>query len=555
MEKLSKSENDKLKKLFDQVEDLQSRISRLEEQNEIILSGNLVTTEGFEQDTEAWNGFSNGRENESIESRLGENGMAWLGNIVLLFGIIFLLQMLGNQGLKLISAVAGIVAVGGVYLLGKTLSKNHPLMSKLFTYNGHFLLFYVIMRLHFISAEPLIKSTAPGLILVLVMIGGIIYTSYRNKSQLLASIALLMLVTLAIFSNSTHITLSLMVVIAILSVYLALRLGWWNVLILSVFLVYSTFLMWLVNNPIVNHSLEVVSNHQYSHLYLFGFALIYSGLALLKSNDKIEDYILNRVIIINSTWFTLTMSLVIIAFFSTNYVFLLGLISVFCLVYSIILQSRGDWKHISALYALYSFVVLSVTISVIYKLPLAFLLLSIQSLLVVSMALWFRSKFIVIMNTVLFICILLAYLLFNESINSINFAFAAVALTTARVMNWKKKRLEIQTELIRNLYLFAGFIMTLISLYKAVPAKFITLSWTLSALLFFILSILLSNVKYRWLAITTMIVTAIYLFMFDMKNISIGIRIVALLFLAIISLGISIYYTRRTKIKEAEGEG
>jgi len=552
MEKSSKSDNENLKKLFDKVEDLQSRILRLEGQNERILSGNLVAAEDPGQNQEVWNDFGIGRENESIEDRIGENGMAWLGNIVLLFGIIFLLQLLTNQGLKIVSELAGIVAVGGVYFLGKSLKKNHPLMSNLFIYNGHFLLFFVIMRLHFISADPIIKSMPFGLILVLIMISSILYTSYRNKSQLLASIAILMVVTLAIFSNSTHVMLSLMVATAVLSLFLAIRLGWWSTLIFSIFLVYLCYLMWLVNNPIINHSLEVVSKHQFSHFYLFGFALIYSSLGLLKSNGIIEDYVLKRAIIINSIGFTLTMSLVILAFFSENYVVFLCLIAVFCLAYSIILQSRGDWKHISALYALYSFVVLSVTVSVIYKFPLAFLLLSIQSLLVVSMALWFRSKFIVIMNAVLFICILIAYLLFNESINSINFAFAAVALITARVLNWKKKRLEIQTELIRNLYLFSGFVMTLISLYKAVPAKFVTLSWTLSALLFFILSILLSNVKYRWLAIATMIVTTFYLFMFDMKNISIGIRVVALLFLAIISLGISIYYTRRTKLKDGE---
>lgn len=553
MENSSKPENENLKNLFDQVNDLQSRVTKLEGLTGQIKEGSFqLTDEHGEQSPELRKAYSEEEENELMESKIGEHGMAWLGNIVLLFGIIFIIQLLSNQGLKIVSVLAGFGAVAGVYLLGKELKKNHPLMSQLFNYNGHFLFFYVIMRLHFITTDPLIKSMPIGLILALLMIGSLLYISYRNKSQLLSAIAFLMVVTLAIFSNSTHIMLSLMVALAILSSFLAIRLGWWNILILSIFLVYSIYLMWLMNNPIITKSLEAVSGHQYSHLYLFGFGLIYSSLGLLKSNEKITESVLNRAIIINSIGFSLTMSLVIITFFSENYVPLLGIISAFCLAYSIILQSRGDWKHVSALYALYSFVVLSATVSVYFKFPQAFMLLSLQSLLVVSMALWFRSRFIVIMNIVLFACILIAYLLLNESINSANFTFAIVALVSARIVNWKKKRLEIQTELIRNIYLFSGFIMTLISLYKAVPPKFVTLSWTLSALLFFILSILLSNVKYRWLAISTMIVTAIYLFMFDMKNISIGIRIVALLFLAIISLGISIYYTRRSKIKESE---
>jgi len=158
------------------------------------------------------------------------------------------------------------------------------------------------------------------------------------------------------------------------------------------------------------------------------------------------------------------------------------------------------------------------------------------------------------MNATLFIGLLIAALFIGEPVNSVNFAFALVALITARVLNWKKERLEIQTELIRNIYLLAGFIMTLISLYHALPDKYITLSWTLSALLFFVLSIFLSNVKYRWMAIAAMIVTAFHLFIFDLKHIGIGYRIIALLFLAVISLGISIFYSRRMKERKEDGE-
>jgi len=94
--------------------------------------------------------------------------------------------------------------------------------------------------------------------------------------------------------------------------------------------------------------------------------------------------------------------------------------------------------------------------------------------------------------------------------------------------------------------------MVLYSLHESVPPHFVTLSWALSAMLFFILSVLIRNIKYRWLAILTMIVTVFYLFIVDLKNISLGYRIVALLFISIISLGISIFYTRRIKSKGEE---
>ena len=240
------------------------------------------------------------------------------------------------------------------------------------------------------------------------------------------------------------------------------------------------------------------------------------------------------------------------AFFTDDYFLYFGLIAAFCMGYSILLQARGTWKIVAAIYAIYSFVSLSISIAGIYNFPLAFFLLSIQSLLVISMALWFRSRFIVIMNTILFIGLLIAYLATADSLTMINFSFAVVALVTARVMNWKKKRLELRTELIRNIYLFIGSIMILYSLHHAVPAQFVTLSWTLSALLFFVLSVWIKNIKYRWLAIITMVITVFYLFIVDLKSISLGYRIVALLFISIISLGISIFYNKRLKSKDGD---
>ena len=44
-----------------------------------------------------------------------------------------------------------------------------------------------------------------------------------------------------------------------------------------------------------------------------------------------------------------------------------------------------------------------------------------------------------------------------------------------------------------------------------------------------------------------MLVTVFYLFIVDLKNISLGYRIIALMFIALIALGISIFYSRRQK--------
>jgi len=92
--------------------------------------------------------------------------------------------------------------------------------------------------------------------------------------------------------------------------------------------------------------------------------------------------------------------------------------------------------------------------------------------------------------------------------------------------------------------------MVLYALVHAVPKQFVTFSWTMAALLYFLISILLKNIKYRYMALGTMISAAIYLFIVDLARIEIIFRVLALLFLAAISIGISMYYSNRTKMKE-----
>ena len=89
--------------------------------------------------------------------------------------------------------------------------------------------------------------------------------------------------------------------------------------------------------------------------------------------------------------------------------------------------------------------------------------------------------------------------------------------------------------------------MVLYALYHGIPKQFVTLSWTVAALLYFLLSFLLKNIKYRYMALGTMIIATIYLFIIDLASIEIIYRVLALLFLAVASIGISIYYSNRVK--------
>jgi hypothetical protein len=552
MDSPSGQQQSDFEKLNQRISELEKRLARLEAgavepgHGPVIRFSREIDT-GEEESEGTRTGHS-----ESVEFRIGEYGMAWLGNIVLLFGILFLTQFLRSREQEVFSVVLGLAAVAGIYMAGYLTRNSYTYLSRLFGFNGHILLFMIAMQIYLLPGNRLINNAILGEGIVIAVILALIYLAFRKQSQVLAVIVWIMAAIAAIASNSTHLMLSLMVGIAWTALFFTARFNWWTGLIISIILVYFTFLIWILGDPFVSHSAGIISAHQYSYLYLFACAMAYTLLTLLPKSDRFKERVLNGAIMLNGLGFSTILVISVLAFFSDNYFILFGLIAACCMGFSIWLQFRGTWERITAFYAIYSFIALSICIAGAYHFPLAFLLLSIQSLLVVSLALWFRSRFIVVMNTILVVGLLITYLALGDTLNSINFAFALVALVTARVLNWKKKRLEIRTELIRNIYLLAGSAMVLFSLHEAVPPHFVSLSWTLSAVVFFILSVLLKNMKYRWLAIATMVVTVFYVFIVDLKSISLGYRIVALMFISIISLGISIFYSRRLRDKKEE---
>jgi hypothetical protein len=485
-----------------------------------------------------------------LESHIGEYGLAWLGNIVLFFGITFFVQYLQVSGFKVISPILGFASMAGIFVLAHYLRNSNPYMAKIFNLNSYLLFFYVTLKLHFFTDNPIISNKALGLILLLVATGILLFISMRKKYAVLAGLSLILLVVTAVLSDSTHVILSLVTLVSIIAIILLYRFGWIRLVFLSIFLVYFTNLLWMIGNPMMGHQIQTITYHHSGFIYLFFISAIFSLIALMPK--KVEFYTDNSIIgsvIFNGLGFTFLITLFILSFFKENYILLTGSIALYCLVYSIILQIRSNWKITAGLYALFGFVTLSVTMYGIYDFPRAYFSLAIQSLLVVSMAIWFRSKFIVIMNSILFIILLMIYLSTSDQGNSMNISFSIVALATARILNWKKERLTIRTELIRNFYLVTAFLMVLYTLYHLIPNQYITLSWTVAAVIYFLTSLILKNVKYRYMALANMIAAALFLFIVDLARIELVYRVIALLFLAIISIGLSFYYFKKVKKK------
>ena len=489
-------------------------------------------------------------EEKGFESRIGGLGLALLGNFVLLFAIIFFTEYVITLGHSLLSLILGVFSVGTIILISDYFKKSNSNLSLLLNINSQVILFYEVLRMHFFTANPLIPNKFIALIIMLLIITVQIYSSVQKKSQISGFLAVIFMLFTGIASDATHIMLPLITMAAAAASFCFYKYNWHSLLIISIILVYITYLMWLFGNPLMGHPMEILGTHNYGHFYLFALGGCFSLLPLLRKNDGTIDDLLISVIIMNGVFFTILLTLISTKFFSESYVGLFSVITISCLIYSVILKSVSEWKFASAFYALYGFLAMSISLYGLVGIPEVYLLLSVQSLIVVAMALWFRNRLIIIMNTILFITILLIYLFSSKPVNGVDISFALVPLVSARIINWKKERLNIKTELIRNVYLIEGFVMVLYALYHGLPNQLVTLSWTVAALLYFFLSFLLKNKKYRYMALGTMICATIYLFLIDLARIDIVYRVLAFLFLAIVSIGISIYYSNRFKRSE-----
>jgi hypothetical protein len=538
-----------LEKIERRLKSLETRLAQLESAFVIPVSEKMKSSEEYVQTPEQLFNSQNITEEEEkgLESQIGQFGLAWLGNIVLLFGIIFLTQYLMIQKYRFISVILGYLAALSIYFISNYLKKTNVHLSFIFKMNAQVLLFYLTLRLHFFSAAPILSNKTISVLLLFFLIGLLAYLSIRDKSQGFASLFMIFALTTGIVCDAALFILPLIALATCGAVYYYYRFRWAPLLIVTIILSYISAFIWLLGNPVIGHPMKLIAEQHSGVIYFLGLGAVFSTTLLFRNKDKSEDDFLTGVTLVNGILYSILLIFIVLGFYSKNYVVLFSGLTLCCLVYSIVLHSRYDWNFASAFYALYGFMAMSIAFHGLLGFPRVYLLLAVQSLVVVSMALWFRNRLIVVMNSILFLMILLTYLISSKSINEVNYSFTLISLVSAGIINWKKSRLQIKTDMLRNLYMFEGFFMMLIALLHAVPKQFVTFSWTMAALFYFLISLLLKNIKFRYMALGTMICSAFYLFIIDLERIELIYRVLALLFLAAISIGISIYYTNRGK--------
>ncbi len=545
----SKNSNEVInRQINEKLNTLESRISRIEAKLRYISPQEAYERE---EDEDYRNVKIKKPEDSAIESNLVEYGLSWLSTIVFIFGIIFLMSYIRNIGYPILAALTGYLASFSLFIFTHLFRNSLSHIIKFLNTSGLLLVYIVTLRLHFFTTEPLIGSEVLSMILLLISLGAIVWYAIRRKSEFLAFLSTLLVLISGVVSDSTYITLSFIATAAGLSLIYFIKFMWWRQLITTMFLVYISHLIWLLGNPFMGHTMKIVESHQYNIIFLFLFGLIFSSTIVITKKDKVTDNVLGLISILNAINFSLLILLLTVVFYKENYTVIFSSIAFLCLIFSVFLKYRGERSFAPAFYACFGFMALSVSIYGFASLPDSYYWLALQSLIVVSMALWFRSRIIVVVNTLLYTIILIIYLMSSPSSDSINFIFVIVALATARILNWKKDRLTLKTEIYRNIYLIAAFFMVLYGLSHAVPTQYVTLSWTGVAIIYLLLSIGFKNIKYRWMGFMTLLFTGGHLLLVDMAKMDTGYKVIAFLVFAAITIGLTLYYTKWIKKKSS----
>ncbi len=495
---------------------------------------------------------------ESLEYRIGRNWLPKLGVIVLTAGVAFLLTLPLSVLPALVANTLGFLLSGVFLLLSRYWAKTMEQFSRYMSGSALLLLFFSAMRLHYFGENPVIADGMLTFVLLLAISGINIFLALRTRSSYLAALSLAMACAAVLTGPSAWLILFGNLVVAGGTVAIVLRYRWPFLLPFGIVTTIFAHLLWGIGNPFFSGAAAFATEPFAHFVFILLYTLVY-GLAAwqmaepgTEQNGQVIASLLNTAMP-----FLLLFGLALASAPDAIGGLHLALAVVFLAL------AQAFWIRAAARFATFFYTMagnlaLSVAIFTTFAVPSAFLWLCLQSFLVISLAIWFRSRFIVIANFGIFISILIAYIVMAPNINGILMVFGVVALMSARIMNWQRDRLELRADMLRNSYLITALFVIPWALHHVLPGVWVSLSWAGVALAYYALSKLLSNFKYRWMAIATLLMAVMHVMIIGTTSFEPTYRIISFIVLGIVLLGVSLWYFKNTgkagAVEESTGE-
>ncbi len=482
---------------------------------------------------------------EEFEFEVGQNWFAVAGILALALGAAFMLSLPFASLPRGVPSLGGLAVGAGLFLLARRWQNSFVLVASYLRGAGMALLFFATLRLFFFGAFPgLSTGSLIGRAILGLAVAGNLAIAWRRQSPWLAGIALVLGHAAAIAVGSAGVILFTLIVLPALTVAAARQTGWLRLVLLAIPLASATYLIWAIGNPFLGGAYHFVAAPAIAPAFLLVAVALFATGALLRPDRATEDPVTVISALLNCACGYGLFLIHTTASFGPIFAGAHAVASLVFLGLAVLFWRREQSRISTFFYAMTGYAALSAAIMKATAMPEVFVWLSLQSVGVVATAVWFRSRFIVVGNFLIYVAIVLGYMVVAQQESGVSLGFGLVALGSARILNWQRDRLELKTELMRNAYLLSAFIVFPYALYHLVPGRYVGLAWVGLASVYYLLNLIVRNQKYRWMGHTTLLLTLIYQVVVGISRFEPIYRVLSFLALGTVLLIVSLSFTR-----------
>jgi hypothetical protein len=482
---------------------------------------------------------------DELEFAIGQNWFARAGILILTLGVALLLLLPYAALPPLAPSLIGFATVAGLFSLAALWRRSFELVAGYLFGAAMGLLYFSTLRLCFPETRHVLSIDNVAARALLVAVGAAnLVIALRRKSGWLVGVALLTGGASALAVNTPSFVLTATFLLAVAGSGVARWRNWPSMLIATPILAFGSYFVWAIGNPFRGGAFHFGGESTASPFVLLATVMVFAAGAVWRRHREAEDAATNSAALVNCVAGYGMFLVHTGAAYQGMFVGIHLLASVVLLGIAVLFW-RSERSHVSTFfYAMTGYVALSMAILKASTIPNVFIWLSLQSVMVVTTAIWFRSRFIVVANFIIFVAIVFGYMLLAERETGISVGFGIVALLSARILNWQRRRLELRTELMRNAYLISAFFVFPYALYHLVPLRYVGLTWIGLASMYYALNLIVQNQKYRWMGHTTLLFTTFYLVVVGTRHFEPEYRILSFLVLGAVLLIVSLSFTR-----------
>lgn len=496
-----------------------------------------------------------GRTQDELEYEVGQNWFAKAGIVVLAVGASFTLSLPGASLPAVVPSLCGYVFVATLLGLAHVWRASFAMVAGYLRAAGLALLYFATLRLSFFGEQHVFSPGSIAAVALLTLAtAGIIAAALRWKSPWIFVLGLGAAAATGIAAGSTPVTLLTVLLLAALIISVSRSYEWPVVVVTGIPLTHATYLVWALNNPLLGHPMHFVGGSLVGPGTLLASVIILS-LGTMFRRDRSRENVLTIVSALLNCALGYGIFLVhtSVAFSPAFALAHVGAFLAF-LGLAVTFWVREQSRASTFFYAMTGYVALSMAIVKVATGAEVFVWLSLQSVVVVATAIWFRSRFIIVANFLIYVAIVLGYMFAAERETGISVGFGIVALISARILNWQKSRLELKTELMRNAYLLSAFIVFPYALYHLVPGRYVGLAWVGLAVFYYVMNLVVRSQKFRWMGHSTLLLTTLYLVIIGTSRFEPVYRVLSFLVLGTVLLIVSLSFTRlRTRERSKTG--